>query len=215
MDQNAELPLTPINSWSLPQYDIIVNVASTRVQWAIYGLQLTVKIISGTPVAFQPCEGRFFWQRSYQGRINFMRRGTGPTSLLGAHQATKSDAPDLKTFFNKSLAGGAGADEGLNAILWTADPDISTIADNNSNSELTNLHSPQLQVVPTYNGLPMTSNSIFAIALAKMVLGAEKGPQQACTGIRDGSFDMVPILDTQGQSLLKFHSLIKGHEGTD
>ena len=138
-----------------------------------------------------------------------MRRGTGPTFLLGAHQATKPDAPDLKTSFNKSLAGGAGGAEGLNAILLTADPDTSTIADNNSNSKMITLHSPQLQVVPTYNGLPMTSNYIFTIALAIMVLGTEKGPQQACTGIRDGSFDMIPILDTRGQSLLKFHSLIK------
>ena len=138
-----------------------------------------------------------------------MRRSTGPTFLLGAHQATKPDAPDLKTSFNKSLAGGAGGDERLNAILLTGDPDISTIADNNSNSEITTLHSPQLQVVPTYNGLPMTSNYVFAIALAVMVLGAEKGPQQACTGIRDDSFDMIPIFDMQRQSLLKYHSLIK------
>ncbi|CAD6594047.1 MAG: hypothetical protein ASARMPREDX12_007994 [Alectoria sarmentosa] len=154
MDQNAELPLTQFHSWSLPQYDIIVDVASTRVRWAIYGLQLTIKMISTNPVAFQPYTG-------------------------------------------------------LNAILLTADPDISTIADNNSNNKIITLHSPQLQVVPTYNGLPMTSNYILAIALTIMALGAEKGPQQACNGIRDGSFDMIPILDTQGQSLLKFHSLIK------
>lgn len=211
MDQSAELPSTPVHFWSLPQYDVSIDIVSTCVKWAVYGLQMTVNLISSALVAYHPCFGRFFWHNNYEGRANFMRRNTLPTYPLGAHQASVSGASGLNGLFNKSLADGAGAVEGLDAMLLTPDPDISTVTNsNNSNlGAMKSLHAPQLEVIPTYNGRSMTARDIFAIALSTIVLGAEEGPETSCSGIQDDALDIIPIFDTQGQSLLKYRSLVK------
>lgn len=116
------------------------------------------------------------------------------------------DNSDWNGSFNRSLAERAGGAEGL---LWTADPDHPTILSNGSIGEMSPLNTPQLRVSPMYNGLPMTAKDIFTIALSVMVLGAEQGPKTACVRIRGDAFDMVPIFDSHGQSLLKYHSLIR------
>lgn len=116
------------------------------------------------------------------------------------------NAPAWNGTFNGSVAGGtAGAED----LLLTADPDVSTGSSNFSISETSPLHTPQLQVVPTYHGLPMTAKEIFTIALSTMVLGAEERPASACGGIQGNAFDMIPIFDSHGGSLLKYHSLIR------
>ncbi|KAL9064727.1 MAG: hypothetical protein Q9161_008698 [Pseudevernia consocians] len=208
MNQSAELPLLAMHSWSLPQYDVSLDIVSTRVQWAVYGLQMTENIISGGVIVFQPCLGRFFWQGHYEGSVEFMRRVLVPTSLQGTHKAGTSDAPGLSDSYNKSSAGATRAADPLQTLLLTPDPDISIVT-NASNRGTPPLDAPHLRVVPTYNGLPMTSKEIFTIALATMVLGAEQGPETACSGIMGAALDVIPIIDAQGQPLLKYHSLIK------
>ena len=211
MNQSAELPYTPLDSWSLAQYDVYLDIVSTRVQWAIYGLQMTTDLISSTTVAFRPCFGRFFLHSHYEGRVNFEQRGAVSVYSPGAHRTSVSGVLGMNGLFNKSLTGRAGAADGLDTMLLTPDPDDLTVTNSNDSSPETikTLYSPQLQVMPIYNGLPMTARDIFAVALSAMILGAEKGPNTACQGIRDHGLDMIPIFDTQGHSLLKYHSLIR------
>lgn len=196
MDQDAELPLLAMHSWSLPQYDVSLDIASTRVQWAVYGLQMTQSLISSADFAFQPCLGRFFWQRNYEGSVNFMHRLLVPTFLRGTHKAGTSDAPGSSESRNQTM-------------LLTPDPDVSVVVTNASNPGTGPLEAPQLRVVPTYNGLAMTSKEIFTIALSTMVLGAEQGPETPCSGIIGDAFDVIPIIDAHGRSLLKYRSLIR------
>ena len=206
MDQSAELPSTPMSSWSLSQYDVSVDIVSTSVKWAVYGLQMTERMISSAPVAFQPCIGKFFWQRQYEGRVRFQRRDTIPTAFLRARGTGMENSSDWNGSVNRSLAEGAG---GAEALLWTADPDDSTILSHGSIGGILPPNTPQLRVAPTYNGLPMTAKDIFTIALSAMVLGAEQGPKTACARITGDALDMIPIFDSHGQSLLKYHSLIR------
>lgn len=206
MDQSAELPSMPMRSWSLDQYDVSVDIISTSVKWAVYGLQMTERMISSSPVAFQPCVGKLFWQRHYEGRVRFLRRDTDPTSSLRARQAGMEDNLLWNCSSNTSLSEAAG---GADNLLSTADPDIPPILNNNTISATSPPNTPQLEVVPTYNGLPMTAKDIFTIALSTMVLGAEQGPKTPCLGITGDAFDMVPLFDSHGQSLLKYHSLIR------
>lgn len=72
MGQSAELPSMPMESWSLARYDVAVDMVSTSVEWAVYGLQMTERMISSDPVAFQICVGKFFYQRHYEGRVRFL-----------------------------------------------------------------------------------------------------------------------------------------------
>ena len=206
MDQSAELPSMPLRSWSLSAYDVSIDIVSTTVKWAVYGLQITERMISSAPVAFQPCIGKFFWQRQYEGRVRFLRESTPPTSFLRARRAGMENNSDWSGVFNRSLAEGAG---GAEDSLRTADPDDSTVFSNGSMGEMSTLSTPHLRVAPTYNGLSMTAKDTFTIALSVMVLGAEQGPKTACARIRGDAFDMNPIFDAHGQSLLKYHSLIR------
>ena len=196
----------PLSSWSLSRYDVSVDIVSTSVKWAIYGLQMTERMISSDPMEFQPCIGKFFWQRHYEGRIRFLREDTVPTSSLRRRRAGMEDNLSLNGSFNRSLAEEAGGAEDL---LLTADPDDSTVLSNGSMVDMSLLTTPQLRVAPTYNGLPMTAHDIFTLAISVMVLGAEQGPKNACPRIRGDAFDMIPIFDSHGQSLLKYHSLIR------
>lgn len=136
----------------------------------VYGLQATVKRISGVSVAFQPCSGRFSSRQCYQGGVK------------SAHRASMSNATLFKSFLDASAGSASGETGGSDAVLSTTGPDVSTVIDR-SNLELTTpLNAPQLEVVPTYIGLPLTNNEVFTTALSVMFLGAEKGPGASLSG---------------------------------
>lgn len=128
------------------------------------------------------------------------------TSFLRARRAGIETNSGGNGTLNRSMAEVAAGREDL---LLAADPDFFTIHSNASISDILHPNTPRLEVVPTYNGLPMTAKDIFAIALSTMVLSAEQGPKTQCVGITGDGFDMVPIFDAYGQSLLKYHSLIR------
>ena len=210
MNQEATLPSRPFRSWSMRQYDVRIDIRSTRVRWAVYGLLTGVALVNDARIAFQPVLVYFFWHDHEEGLIKFMRRD-GPFARRAINRPGESDVPShLEPSLNMSAHGvdGAAADA-LDTLLYIADPDSSTPGSNSSHLRVTPLSRPQLQVVPTYNGGPMTSETVFVAALGAMVAGAEHGPGEPCPRITGDTLKIVPIFDAGGQSVMKYRSLIR------
>lgn len=99
------------------------------------------------------------------------------------------------------------------SLTFTDDDDDNTFP--NSTTTATSLDTktpvstPQLEVIPTYNGETMTAKDVFAIALDVMVLGAEKGPAEPVSRITTRTFDMIPIHGAYGERGLRYKALVK------
>ena len=210
MNQEANLPTRNARSWSLPQYDVRIYVRSTRVRWAIYGLLISVPAIGDARIAFRPCLIFLFLRGHEEGLIKFAHRDD-PFSRRAISRTGVSDViSPLKPSLNSSGddVSGVAADT-FDSLLYVDDPEPSTLASNSSRHGNRPLSVPQLRIVPRYNGVPMTSQSVFIAALSAMVLGAEKGPDTLCPRVTADEWELTPIIDVTGRSTMRFRSLIK------
>lgn len=97
-------------------------------------------------------------------------------------------------------------DDGGEAVLIFTDDTDQNTPESTTNSTGS---APQLEVIPTYNGQPMSVEDVLGIALAIIVFGAEKGPAEPVSRITTAMFDMIPMFDLQGQTSLKYRALVK------
>ena len=201
MDQEAILPPRPIRSWALSQYDARIYIRTTRVRWAEYGLLTAVSVIGDARIYFRPCLIYFFWQDQEEGVLKFSRRDEPFTADVATHPTPLPNA--IGNAVNDTAA------DPLNTLLYTSDPDPTTPASNTSHDSSNLLSRARLQVIPSYNGSPMPSRNVFIASLSVMVLGAERGPDEPCPRISGNSWEITPIWDAEGKSLLKFRSLIR------
>lgn len=73
MDQGADLRNHPPRTWSLPQYDLSIDVWTRQVRYAVWALQIIVTVSSR--VGYWPVIGRLLLHDIPEGRWNFQYRG--------------------------------------------------------------------------------------------------------------------------------------------
>lgn len=69
-------------------------------------------MISGAPVAFQPCSGRFSWRQRYQSRVNFALRASLPHATI------------FKSSLDASAGGAVVGTMRSDVLLLSAGPEV-------------------------------------------------------------------------------------------
>lgn len=72
IDQGADLRSQPPRTWSLPQYDLSIDVWTAEARYAVWALQLTVLV--SYHVGYWPVIGKIILHDIPEGRWNFQHR---------------------------------------------------------------------------------------------------------------------------------------------
>lgn len=80
MDQGADLRTRPPRTWSLPQYDLSIDVWTAEARYAVWALQLTVAV--SYHVGYWPILGRILLHEVPEGRWNFQYREESKSSTI-------------------------------------------------------------------------------------------------------------------------------------
>ena len=171
-----------IYTWSLPQYDLTVDLTSQvdpQYRFSAWGLQMTV--VDAIERGFTPLIVTFFWRGVRKGVVQINYR------LLSDH----IDGPSVGDASLEAI------DMASNMLNGTSKPPFQTPY--------------QIEIRPTYNGVSMSAREIFQIALDVMVAGSEQGINTPVDH-NLGSYFMVWTArrDPQtGQPLLRWRQVIK------
>ncbi len=184
-DQSAHLPGYPHNTWSLPQYDLYIEVSAQQVRYAIWGLQLTAGAVR--KAGFWPIIGRVFWREDFAGRVDVANCDFPLDSVELVDR--KQGRGDVRS---NGTVGVGGSGIFLN----------STVA-------VDLLDTARLTIVPRYDGAAISARSVFGTAINVMVLGAENGPNTYCLRLVRPEVEVVTEYDAGGNPLLKYKYLIR------
>ena len=88
MDQGADLRNQPPRTWSLPRYDLSIDVWTAQARYAVWALQITVTV--SNRIGFWPIIGRFLLHDIPEGRWNFQYRGMSKSSEVDGKQGDLS-----------------------------------------------------------------------------------------------------------------------------
>ena len=195
-DQSATIPgypHVPFRSpatWSLPQYNVVLEISSQQVRYALWGLQLaTGNLRKG---GFWPVIARYFSRGIFAGRIDFANKDhplppMDESSLVGGNWSNASD------------------ETGRNSTVLIKPTDrfinTTTAIDIGAGARLT--------INPVYRGVSLSSRTVFGAAIDVMVLGAEYGPDTYCLMLQRAGVQIVGLKDADGEPLLKYKSLIR------
>ena len=183
---NPDVPFRSPSSWSLPQYDIYLEISSYRVSYGIWALQLTTGDVA--KAGLWPVIARCFAWGEFAGRLDFGNRKF-PLPPMDAIVPVVGNSSNVST----NAAGLTGwSDRNLNSSLATGLVD-----------------GARLTIKPTFNGVPLSPRAMFGTAIDVMVLGAESGPNVYCDGYQRSGLEIVGAKDAAGQPLLKYKSLIR------
>lgn len=182
MNQYADLRQSPPRSWSLPQYDLLLDIWTSEVCYAVWALQLTV--IVSHRLGYWSVIGTIMLHNIPEGRVRFQYR---PPS------------DDNSTFVG-------------NIENSTSNPSIADFPNNNTTDLAVPLTAgEQVRVIPRYNGASISTYDVFSRALGAMVLTAAKGPDTPCNGIQGiPGLTVRPKRDDRGQSSLTYGHVAKG-----
>lgn len=107
MDQGAALRDQPPRAWSLPQYDLLLDMSSGEVRFAVWALQLTVAV--SYQLGYWPIKGKIFLHDVPEGWVNFQYRHESKVAgSLGALLLNSSalNFPNITTDLGDSLTAG-------------------------------------------------------------------------------------------------------------
>ena len=195
-DQSATIPgypHVPFRSpatWSLPQYNVVLEISSQQVRCALWGLQLaTGNLRKG---GFWPVIARYFWRGVFAGRIDFADKDhplppMGESSLVGGNWSNASDETGRDS---------TALVEPTNRLI-------------NTTTAIDIADGARLTINPVYRGVPLSSRTIFGAAIDVMVLSAEYGPNTYCLMLQRAGVQITGLKDADGEPLLKYKSLIR------
>lgn len=93
IDQGADLRSRPPRSWSLPQYDLSIDIWTAEARYAVWALQLTVVVSNG--VGYWPIIGKIYLHGVPEGRWNFQYRRESKRSTNIRNLSLNSPAADF------------------------------------------------------------------------------------------------------------------------
>lgn len=192
-DQGASMPAYPLASWTLPQYNVYIDVTSQQVRYAIWGLQLTASVVRKE--GFWPIIARYFWQGDFAGRVDIgnKNRPYPPTD----------DSPLAK--LSQGSVSSANTDIETNTTTNVTSSQVFV----NTTAGIDLLGAARLTIVPNYNGASISPRAVFGTAINVMVLGAENGPNTYCLQLLRPEVEIRSEYDAQGQPLLKYKHAIR------
>ncbi|KAL6718192.1 hypothetical protein ACLMJK_004280 [Lecanora helva] len=184
------VPFASPATWYLPQYNVLIEVTSLQVRYAIWSIQVAAG--NARRVNFWPMIGRFFWRGEFAGRVDFTNKGrplppTGDNVMIGGEQPSATS----------SLKGSPSAAASRSRLLL------------NSTAAVDVFEGARLTIVPTYNGVPLGSRDVFGAAINAMVLGAEYGLETYCLHLQRGYVEIIGKNDAAGEPMLKYKSVIR------
>ena len=195
-DQSAAIPgypHVPFRSpatWSLPQYNVYVEISSQQVRYAIWGLQLAAGAVRKG--GLWPVIGRYFWRGVFSGRLDLGNKKYPLPQMEGNNSVSAKQS---------NASGEARTDS---ATMVTSPYKLL-----NTTTAVDLLDGARLTIVPTYKGVSLSPRAVFGTAIDIMVLGAESGPNTYCLGLQRVGVEVVGEKDAAGEPLLKYKSLIR------
>ena len=195
-DQSATVPgypHVPFRSpaiWSLPQYDMYLEISSQQVRYAIWGLQLTAGDVRKG--GLWPVIARYFWRGEFTGRLDFANK----KYPLPPEDESR---PRSEQHSNSNL----GAKASPSAMMSPPGNYSNTTA------ITTYLEGARLTLRPMYRGVPLSPRAVFGTAIDIMVLGAEIGPDTYCQRLERTGVEAIGEENAAGEPLLKYKSLIR------
>ena len=195
-DQSATVPgypHIPFRSpamWSLPQYDIYLEISSQQVRYAIWGLQFAAGDVRKG--GLWPVIARYFWRGDFAGRLDFANKNY-PLPPEDENKSTNEQQS------NSSV----GAKANSSAMMSPAGIYPNTTA------VTTFLEGARLTIRPAYRGVPLSPRAVFGTAIDIMVLGAEIGPDTYSQRLEWAGVEVIGEESAAGEPLLKYKSLIR------
>ena len=192
-DQSApvpDYPHIPFQSpvkWSLPQYDVYLEISSQQVRYAVWGLQYAAGAL--LKAGLWPVIGRFFWSGQFAGRLDF------------AHKAYP--LPPEGT--NHDIVGDKSAAVGTESTASA----VQTGTFSNATMVVGLFEGARLSIVPIYGAASLSARAVFGTAIDVMVLGAEHGPDTYCLRLQRAGVEVIGESTAAGEPLLKYKSLIR------
>ena len=185
-----DVPFQSPSKWSLPQYNVYLEVSSEQVRYAIWGIQLTTGAIRKG--GFWPVIGRFFWDGQFAGRAD----------IANQHYPLP---PEESGILGNEKQGNATnhSEVQLKAPIKSSDIFL------NSTTAMYILDAARLTIVPTYRGDPLSPRAVFGTAINVMVQGAENGPETYCIRSQQAEVEIIGGNDASGEPLLKYKSVIR------
>ena len=110
IDQGADLRSRPPRAWSLPQYDLSIDIWTAEARYAVWALQLTVAVSHS--VGYWPVIGKIFLHGVPEGRWNFQyRRESKRSTIIGnvgdlSLNSSAANSPNTTTDLEVSLTAG-------------------------------------------------------------------------------------------------------------
>lgn len=110
MDQGADLHGQHPRAWSLPQYDLSIDVWTGQARYAVWALQIMVNV--SHHVGYWPVVGRFLLHEVPEGRWNFQYRRIFKSSTMDRKKGDRSmsssaaNSPNTTTDLDASLGAG-------------------------------------------------------------------------------------------------------------
>ena len=184
------VPFTSPTTWSLPQYNVIIEISSQQVRYAIWGLQLITG--NARKVGFWPTIGRFFWRGQFAGRVDIANKN--------------NPLPPSEDSLESDVKHGNVTEVAVTRPTRTA---ASSDILSNSTAAFEFVDGARLTIVPTYNGLQLSPRAVFGAAINAMVFGAENGPDTYCTHLQRSEVEIIGLTDARGEPLLKYKSVIR------
>lgn len=188
-----DYPHIPFQSpvkWSLPQYDVYLEISSQQVRYAIWGVQYAAGALR--KAGLWPAIGRFFWRGEFAGRLDFAsKRFPLPPDEREHHLA----GPDRSGSFEV---------KGERAVAAAM-----TSISSNATMAVSIYEGARLSIVPIYRGVALSARAVFGSAIDTMVLGAEHGPDTYCLRLQRAGVDVIGERSAAGEPLLKCKSVIR------
>ena len=195
-DQSATIPGYPhlpfrsLATWSLPRYNVVLEISSLQVRYALWGLQLAAGSLREG--GLWPVIARYFWRGDFAGRLDFANK----------------DHP-LPQMVESSPVGGnwsnASDDAGGNSTALVEPTDRFI----NTTTAIDIVDGARLTINPVFRGPPLSARTVFGAAIDVMVLGAEYGPNTYCLMLQRAGVQISGLKDADGEPLLKYKSLIR------
>ena len=188
-----DYPLIPFQSpvkWSLPQYDVYLEVSSHQVRYAIWGVQYAAGALR--KAGLWPCIGRFFWRGEFAGRLDFgSKRFPLPPDKMEYHLA--------------------GADRGGNVEVKGKPAAAATNTGISPNTTMVVglYEGARLSILPIYRGVVLSARAVFGSVIDIMVLAAEHGPDTYCLRLQRAGIEVIGEESAAGEPLLKYKSIVR------
>ena len=184
------IPFQSHAKWSLPQYDVYLEISSQEVRYAIWGVQYAAGALR--KAGLWPLIGRFFWRGEFAGRLDFAsKRFPLPPEGIEHYLAGTDRRGNVEV---KGESAAAAVKTGVSF---------------NSTMAVSQYEGARLSITPIYRGVALSARAVFGSAINIMVLGAEHGPDTYCLRLQRAGVDVIGERSAAGEPLLKYKSVIR------